>query len=76
MAEYILVVDDHIEMADMLAEALNEAGWRAEALDWGLAPWNAWRRVVWMRWSRTSAWMAWGAWSCWPPAGGSIPGGR
>ncbi len=35
MAEYILVVDDHIEMADMLAEALNEAGWRAEALDSG-----------------------------------------
>ena len=35
MAECILVVDDHIEMADMLAEALNEAGWRAEALDSG-----------------------------------------
>ncbi|MDR3682936.1 MAG: sigma-54 dependent transcriptional regulator [Geothrix sp.] len=35
MAECILVVDDHIEMAEMLAEALSEAGWRAEALDSG-----------------------------------------
>jgi two-component system response regulator HydG len=35
MAGCILVVDDHIEMAEMLAEALGEAGWRAEALDSG-----------------------------------------
>ena len=35
MAERILVVDDHLEMAEMLAEALAEAGFQAEALDSG-----------------------------------------
>jgi len=35
MTERILIVDDHMEMAEMLAEALTEAGFRAEALDSG-----------------------------------------
>ena len=37
MSERILIVDDHIEMAEMLADALGEAGFRTEALDSGAA---------------------------------------
>ena len=37
MTERILIVDDHMEMAAMLAEALGEAGFQAEALDSGAA---------------------------------------
>jgi two-component system response regulator HydG len=35
MVERVLVVDNHREMAEMLAEALCEAGFQAEALDSG-----------------------------------------
>jgi two-component system response regulator HydG len=37
MAQRILLVDDHIEMAEMLAEALAEAGFETEALASGAA---------------------------------------
>ena len=35
MAAHVLVVDDHLEMAEMLAEVLQEAGFTAEALTSG-----------------------------------------
>lgn len=36
MTHCVLVVDDHLEMAEMLTDSLREAGFRAEALDSGV----------------------------------------